>query len=456
MSIVYSRQLHRLNQRIARQPVEFRPEGRVVQVNKDRVSIEGLQPAIGSRCTVLCSSDERVPLGARVIATYKHGAILAIDSSVSPVPGDRVLQDQRQHQLPSAKRLRGRVVDAFAKPVDGAGMINPGAVVSGAAPRRLALDSARIDTRMSTGVRAIDALLPLGYGQRVGLLAASGVGKTELMGMLAQHVNVDRVVVALVGERGREVVEFVTSTLDEKVRQKSIVVAEPAGSTALRRRQCAETAMRLAEDFRSQGQSVLLLLDSLSRYADACRELALAAGEPAGSDGFPASVMQSMINLIERAGMGVSGEGSISLIATLLLAADERINPVADCARAVLDGHIVLSSELANQGIYPAIDPLASVSRLADSLQQQVDYQAAGNFRRFYATWIEQRDLVLSGMYQRGASEAIDRAIACWPLMLEFIQQHRSEYAASADSLLALRQLFHNPETPGFAEGAHA
>jgi flagellum-specific ATP synthase len=291
------------------------------------------------------------------------------------------------------------------------------------------LDRAPIRTVLDVGVRSINALLTVGRGQRLGLFAGSGVGKSVLLGMMARYTSADLVVVGLIGERGREVREFVDTILGEEGLARSVVVAAPADSPPLLRLHGAAYATAIAEYFRDQGKHVLLIMDSLTRFAMAQREISLAIGEPPATKGYTPSVFAKLPQLVERAGNGPQGRGSITGFYTVLTEGDDLQDPIADAARAILDGHIVLSRDLADQGHYPAIDIEASISRAMTELVGEDDLALARRFRQLFTAYRRSRDLVAVGAYVRGSDPLLDRAIAIYPQLAAFLQQPMSERA---------------------------
>lgn len=341
--------------------------------------------------------------GARVYARNGHGDGL-----------------QSGKQLPLGPALLGRVLDGGGKPLDGL-----------PAP----------DT-LETGVRAINALLTVGRGQRMGLFAGSGVGKSVLLGMMARYTRADVIVVGLIGERGREVKDFIENILGPDGRARSVVIAAPADVSPLLRMQGAAYATRIAEDFRDRGQHVLLIMDSLTRYAMAQREIALAIGEPPATKGYPPSVFAKLPALVERAGNGIHGGGSITAFYTVLTEGDDQQDPIADSARAILDGHIVLSRRLAEAGHYPAIDIEASISRAMTALITEQHYARVRLFKQLLSSFQRNRDLVSVGAYAKGSDPMLDKAITLWPQLEAFLQQGIFERADWEDSLQALDLIF--------------
>jgi len=290
-------------------------------------------------------------------------------------------------------------------------------------------------------VRAINALLTVGSGQRMGLFAGSGVGKSVLLGMMTKYTNADVVVVGLIGERGREVNEFIQNILGEEGMAKAVVVAVPADNPPLMRLHGAMQATTIAEYFRDQGKQVLLLMDSLTRYAQAQREISLAIGEPPATKGYTPSVFAKMPKLVERAGNGKEGEGSITAFYTVLTEGDDHNDPIADAARAILDGHIVLSRQIADSGRYPAIDIEASVSRVMNDVVVPEQVDAARRFKQLYSVYEQNRDLISVGAYQPGADPRVDEAVAYHPRLQAFLTQNMREKVDWEQSLRDLAEL---------------
>lgn len=343
--------------------------------------------------------------------------------------------------VPVGEALLGRVVDATGEPLDGAGAL-PADLLR--VPRVAAainpLQRAAIDTPLLTGVRAIDLFTPVGQGQRIGIFAGSGVGKSTLLGMLARHTAADVVVIAMIGERGREVGDFLRDNLDAERRGRAVVVAASADQPAVLRRQAAYTATCIAEWFRDQGRHVLLVMDSVTRFALAQREIGLAAGEPVGSRGYPSSCFALLPPLLERAGRLAAG-GSITALYTVLVEGDDMNEPVADHMRAILDGHVVLTRKLAEKNHYPAIDVLRSVSRLSGALQGGELRQGVATLRQALALHEEHADFIELGAYQKGANARLDRVVELRPAIEALLVQGAGETAEPARArsrLLAL------------------
>ncbi|MBO9713930.1 FliI/YscN family ATPase [Sphingomonas sp.] len=338
--------------------------------------------------------------------------------------------------------LLGRVVDGAGKPIDGLGPIRGAGRWPLAGKLHNPLDRGRVRQPLDVGVRAINGLLTVGQGQRIGIVAGSGVGKSVLLGMIVRAAEADVVVVGLIGERSREVADFLETKVAGEARARTVVVAVPANHSPVLRIRGALRATAIAEAFRAQGRKVLLIMDSLTRVAHAGREIGLALGEPASARGYPPSAIAMLPSLIERAGVDVASGGSITAIYTVLADGDDGNDPVVDSARSILDGHVVLSRAMAERGIYPAIDLGPSVSRVMTDIAAPDHVHAARVLRRHLATYEENRDLVLMGAYRPGADAEIDAAIACHPAVLEYIRQGSDEIVPLADAVAELTGVF--------------
>lgn len=349
----------------------------------------------------------------------------------------RRLSDHAKH-LPVGDGLLGRVVDGAARPLDGLGPLNCGETRSLQGRPFNPIERAPIATPLDVGVRSINALLTVGRGQRLGLFAGSGVGKSVLLGMMARFTNADVIVVGLIGERGREVKEFIEHILGPQGLARSVVVAAPADVPALLRLQGAAYATTIAEHFRDRGRHVLLIMDSLTRYAMAQREIALAIGEPPATKGYPPSVFARLPQLVERAGNGKTAGGSITAFYTVLTETDDPQDPIADATRAILDGHIVLARDLAEEGHYPAIDIEASISRAMQGLVTPQHLAQVRHCRQLYSKYRRNRDLINVGAYVAGSDPTIDEAIGAHPRIVAFLQQGMNERAGMEASLAAL------------------
>ncbi|RQP25251.1 flagellar protein export ATPase FliI [Piscinibacter terrae] len=349
--------------------------------------------------------------------------------------------EDRTLHLPVGDGLLGRVVDSTGQPIDRKGPIEQ--VHNEPLIRRPinAMDRDPVRRPLDTGVRAINSMLTVGRGQRIGLFAGTGVGKSVLLGMMARYTEADVIVVGLIGERGREVKEFIEDILGEEGLRRSIVVAAPADAPPLTRMQGANYATAIAEHFRDRGAHVLLLMDSLTRYAMAQREIALAIGEPPATKGYPPSCFAKLPQLVERSGNGAAGGGSITAFYTVLSEGDDQQDPIADAARGILDGHIVLSRELAEAGHYPAIDVEKSISRVMTSVADSQHVEASRRFRQIYARFNKARDLIQLGAYAPGHDPELDLAVRLHPTMVGMLQQNMHECAPLAKSVSQLRAI---------------
>ena len=393
--------------------------GKLVRAAGGRLEVSGLRAGIGARCHI--DREGNTPLNAEVIGFEGERLLLACeDLTAGVVPGAAVRVETVSDQVPVGDALLGRIVDGAGKPLDG----KPLLLTEGYPLRGKTLnpmDRSPISEPLDTGVRALNALLTVGKGQRIGLFAGSGVGKSTLLGMITRFSSADVVVVSLVGERGREVKEFVEDSLGEEGLKRAVVVATPADTSPLMRVSGCWRATAIAEYYRDQGLNVLLLMDSITRFAQAQRELSLSAGEPPVSKGYTPSVFSLIPNLIERA--GIVGNGSITAIYTVLVEGDDLQDPIADLARASLDGHIVLSRQLADAGVYPAIDVEKSVSRSMLQITEPKHQDQARVFRELYTTYEQNKDLISLGAYRQGSDHKIDSSIAYREPMMEFVRQ---------------------------------
>jgi flagellum-specific ATP synthase len=381
----------------------------------------GCQMPVGSQCLIQTMEGE---IEAEVVGFAENITYLMPTEAVKGiVPGSRVQPLNREQGLAVGMALLGRVVDGNGQPLDGLGPIKAEKRVPLSRPPINPLLRKAITEPLDVGVRAINSIVTVGLGQRMGLFAGSGVGKSVLMGMMTRGTSADVVVVGLVGERGREVKEFIQDILGEADLAKSVVVAAPADTSPLMRLKGCETAVTIAEYFRDKGLNVLLLIDSLTRYAMAQREIALAVGEPPATKGYPPSVFARLPALVERAGNGGENQGSITAFFTVLTEGDDLQDPIADAARAILDGHIVLSRDLADSGHYPAIDIEASISRVMPMVVSEEHVLGARRIRQVYSNYQRNRDLISIGAYSKGTDPRIDLAINAEPAINAFLQQ---------------------------------
>ena len=399
----------------------------------------GCQLPVGSQCLVQTVEGE---IEAEVVGFGDDITYLMPTEAVRGiVPGSRVMPLNRQSGLPVGMGLLGRVVDGNGQPLDGLGEIDAEARAPTTRPPMNPLIRRPINAPMDVGVRAINALNTVGVGQRMGLFAGSGVGKSVLLGMMTRGCEADVVVVGLVGERGREVKEFIHDILTEEERQRAVVVAAPADTSPLMRLKGCETAVTIAEYFRDKGMKVLLLIDSLTRYAMAQREIALAVGEPPATKGYPPSVFARLPALVERAGNGSERQGSITAFYTVLTEGDDLQDPIADAARAILDGHVVLSRTLADSGHYPAIDIEASISRVMPMVVSEEHQLMARRIRQVYSNYKQNQDLISIGAYAKGSDPRIDLAIRAEPAINALLQQGMKQVIPYDESLEGMAAL---------------
>lgn len=431
-----------LSQRLQRYRVgEIAPKtpvaGKLTRVVGLTLEAVGCRAAIGALCRI---DTQDGTLEAEVVGFSGDRLYLMPSEQLKGViPGARVVPVTEEHGIPVGMNLLGRVIDGIGQPLDGLGPILAAQTVQFAQTRINPLARRPIHRPMDVGVRAINAVLTVGQGQRMGLFAGSGVGKSVLLGMMTRGSVADVVVVGLIGERGREVKEFIEEILGAEGRERAVVVAAPADASPLMRLKGCETALAIAEYFRDQRLNVLLLMDSLTRYAQAQREIALAVGEPPATKGYPPSVFAKLPALVERAGNGNDGQGSITAFFTVLTEGDDLQDPIADAARAILDGHIVLSRELADSGHYPAIDIEKSISRVMPQVTSAEHQGLARALKQYYSLYQQNRDLITIGAYSQGADPRIDRAINQKPYLDRFLQQGMREVIHYDDGLQALQ-----------------
>ncbi len=426
----------------------WRTSGRVMRATGLIIETVGLQVPLGGGCLIElpppAGDDEPRFAEAEVVGFSDEKLFLMPLAGIAGLqPGARVFalgEGMRgsARRFPLGESLLGRVVDGNGEPLDGLDALDdaPHGYLAVAPLNPLA--RAPIEQQIDVGIRAINALLSVGIGQRMGLFAGSGVGKSVLLGMMARYTRADVIVVALIGERGREVQDFIDNILGKEGLRRAVVVAAPADTSPLQRLQGASYATRLAEWFRDQGRAVLLIMDSLTRFAMAQREIALAVGEPPATKGYPPSVFAKMPNLVERAGNAARGGGSITAFYTVLTEGDDQQDPIADAARAILDGHIVLSRALADAGHYPAIDIEGSISRAMTAIVDERQQRQAQRFKQLFSRYQRNRDLISVGAYSPGHDAGLDEAVQRYPQLEDFLQQGIEQSASIAEARKAL------------------
>lgn len=423
-------------------PVSLAPRryGLVVACDNGLLEVSGLSVPVGSLCRVLQGSTET--LSAEVIG-FRNGRTLMmlLGDSVLLRPGARVRPEGRPGMLPVGEAFLGRAVDGEGQPIDGLGPIHSRMEWPSGGIRTGALDRSPVRQSFDVGIRALNAMTTFGVGQRIGIMAGSGVGKSVLLDMIAHGAEAEIVVVGLIGERAREVSDFVEKHMNTTKRHRTVVVAVPADHAPNLRLRGAMLATSMAEYFRAQGKKVLLILDSLTRCAHAAREIGLLLGEPGAARGYPPSALAMITKLVERAGNSAASGGSITGLYTVLADGDSQDDPVVDTARSILDGHIVLSRDLAQRGQYPAIDIAASLSRVMNDIVAPEHEKLARQFRALVANYEANRDLVLMGAYRAGADAQLDRAIAMHEQLVAFLCQARGEVIGLDDCVVQLKAL---------------
>lgn len=425
----------------AEQPVPLQVTGRLTRMVGLTLEAIGVQVPVGGRCRI--HNADGTVVDAEVVGFAEDRTFLMPVSEIGGLtPGAQVVPSRRQRDAAVGEALLGRVLDGVGRPLDGRGPVRcQQQAPLGGRPIN-PFERQPITEPLDVGVRAINALLSVGRGQRMGLFAGSGVGKSVLLGMMTRYTSADIAVVGLIGERGREVNEFVQRILGPEGLKRSVVVASPADHPPLMRMYGAWLATTIAEYFRDQGRHVLLLMDSLTRFSQAQREISLAIGEPPATKGYTPSVFAKLPSLVERAGNSDQPDGgSITGFYTVLTEGDDQNDPIADAARAILDGHIVLSRQLAESGRYPAIDIEASVSRVMTDIISAEHRQAATWFGRQYSLYQQNSDLITVGAYQQGNDPRVDKAIEVYPKLVDFLQQDMQESVNLAESIAALQKL---------------
>jgi len=367
----------------------------------------------------------------------QHTLLVPLNSTAGVAHGARVVPKARCWTAPTGDQLLGRVLDGLGRPIDDGPPLTSAGERPIQAPPIRPMSRTKMSEPLATGIKVIDGMLPLAVGQRIAVTAGSGVGKSTLLGMFARFVEVDVVVVNLVGERGREVREFVENEIDEATRQRAVVIASTSDRSPIEQIKSTYVATTIAESFRDEGKRVLLLVDSLTRLALAQRQIGLAAGEPPTTRGYTPSVFSILPPLLERAGPG-QDQGSITAVYSVLVEADDENDPIADTVRGIVDGHVVLSRELASHGHYPAVDVLSSLSRIGDRVSSPEHRTATVRFRHLLATWKENEELVRLGAYRKGTSPIVDEAIHLQPAMSRWLKQEPHTCVSREESVRTL------------------
>ena len=404
------------------------------------VECDSFPSPIGTICKIQCN-DENFVTG-EIIGFKENKNLIAVhDQNANLVLGSKVDALNTSNNIYVGENLLGRVIDSFGNPIDNKKKLSLSERWPLNGKPINPMQREPISQPLDVGIRAINSLFTVGRGQRLGIIAGSGVGKSILLGMMTKFTSADIVVVALIGERGRELGNFVSEILNETTKKRTVIVAVPADKSPLLRIKGAERATSIAEYFRSTGKNVLLIMDSLTRIAHAKREVGLALGEQPTSKGYPPSVISMIPNLIERTGAGGENEGSITSFYTILADSDDTNDPVVDTARAILDGHIVLSREFAQLGIFPAIDLNQSLSRVMNSIINDEHKKKAEFIKKMFSIYQENKDLVLMGGYTQGQNEEIDKALELWPRICELIKQDLREKASFDESINKLKKM---------------
>lgn len=438
----YAKRLVKMRSQISSKD-RFKITGKLSRIIGLTLEAVGVRAPIGSYCLVETAKGKTIK--AEVVGfADERTYLMPINPTHGLLPGAKIEPTDKVAEVAVGPSLLGRVIDGSGTPLDDLGVIATDDFMPLYNEPINPLIRKQINEPIDVGVQSINALLTIGRGQRMGLFAGSGVGKSVLLSMMARYTSADVIIVGLIGERGREVKDFIENDLGAHGLQRSVVVASPADTSPLMRLHAAMRAMSIAEYFRDQGKQVLLLMDSVTRFAQAQREIGLAIGEPPATKGYPPSVFAKLPHLIERAGNATSGGGSITAFYTVFVEGDDIQDPIADSARAVLDGHIVLSREIAETGLYPAIDIERSISRLQPQITTKEHQAAVQWFKGLYARYQQSKDLISIGAYSSGSDPEIDLAITQMPFMQEFLRQGMHEQVLMNDSMNKLMQLVGN------------
>lgn len=415
--------------------------GTITRITGMKIEAVGLSVPLGTVCKITISST--CSINAEVIGfSDKITYLMATEHIDGVKPGELVIPQQKTRYAPVGMGLLGRVIDAVGNPIDDNGPIETQEFYPLNSKPINPLTRKRVSEPLDVGIRAINTLLTVSKGQRLGIFAGSGVGKSVLLGMMTRYTTADVVVVGLIGERGREVKEFIEESLGQSGLSKAVVIASPADTSPLMRVNGAALATSIAEYYRDKGLNVLLIVDSLTRYAQAQREISLSVGELPATKGFTPSVFAKISQLVERSGNGAVGSGSITAFYTVLIEADDHNDPIGDHVRSVLDGHIFLSRRLADSGHYPAIDIENSISRVMTAIAPDIQMAYANKFKRLYSAYLQNRDLINVGMYQPGSDSNLDEAIKLKDNLEKFLKQGINESCTMQESMKHLFSLY--------------
>lgn len=414
--------------------------GKVTKVVGLVVEATGLKASLGDVCHIIPDNKKDNPIAAEVVGFKDNSLLFMPYGEMRGVrPGSLIQNSSLPPLFPASAELLGRTLDAFGNPLDKGAPVNPETMIPLYADPPAPLDRPRIDETLDVGVRCINSLITMGKGQRVGIMAGSGVGKSTLMGMMARYTEADIIVMGLIGERGREVLEFMERDLGKEGMARSCIVVATSDQPALVRMRAAYAATAVAEYFRDQGKNVLLMMDSITRFAMASREIGLATGEPPTTKGYTPSVFAQLPRLLERAGR--SDKGTITGIYTVLVDGDDFNEPIADAVRSILDGHIVLTRQLADKGHFPAIDVLKSISRLRNDIIEKDLVKAGRILTNLLSTYNSSEDMINIGAYSKGSNPEIDAAIQFNKPINEFLMQGINEPENIMDSFTKMLQL---------------
>ncbi|WP_185967304.1 FliI/YscN family ATPase [Legionella israelensis] len=416
--------------------------GTVVRISGVLLEAHGLKVAIGSICKIKFSVHDEAGLLAEVIGFAGQSTFLmTFAEPYGILPGAEIQWIASSFMVPVGPSLMGRVINGFCLPIDNKGALETLIHYPTTSPAINPIDRKRISEPLDVGIKAINGLITVGMGQRLGIFAGSGVGKSVLLGMMTRYSQVQVIVVGLIGERGREVKEFIEENIGENHLKKTVILAAPSDASPLERTNGVLCAASIAAYFRDQGMDVLLIVDSLTRYAQALRQIYLLLGEPPSTRGYSPSVFSKISQLIERCGYGHDGKGSITAFFTVLTEGDDQNDPVADHARSILDGHIVLSRKLAEAAHYPAIQISTSISRVMPSVVDKKHHMLAMRFKQLYAHLMENQDLVSMGMYKEGSDPLLDEALKKQSAMFNFLKQEVDERQTFSETLAQLENL---------------